>query len=169
MSGPGDNGNRWRGRPGQGNQTRGQNQNLERQNSGTHTPNHDAGRQSAINALSGNVWGNTGTRGKGGAGNANERGNTRSPVQAQSEQHIPVKGFNAGDVREYLKKQYDEAVRGQPTAVYHKVQGDSVAKRSSGAWGSRGNMSHLMPNGQDFFTQLKKQLQNLDQRKTTTS
>lgn len=24
------------------------------------------------------------------------------------------------------------------SSVYHKVQGDSVAKRSSGAWGSRG-------------------------------
>lgn len=71
-----------------------------------------------------------------------------------------------------------------PAAYHHKVEGDSVPKRSSGAWGSRGtymfrrqrlsgnarltglgNMSHLMPNGQDFFTQLKKQLQNLEQTK----
>jgi hypothetical protein len=74
---------------------------------------------------------------------------------------------------------------GQPSA-YHKVAGDSVAKRNSGAWGSRGtpssskkyqgkrapngsttgNMSHQMPNGQDFFTQLKKQLQTLEVSKS---
>jgi hypothetical protein len=29
-----------------------------------------------------------------------------------------------------------------------------------------GNMSHLMPSGQDFFTQLKKQLATMDQTKS---
>ena len=28
-----------------------------------------------------------------------------------------------------------------------------------------GNMSHLMPSGQDFFTQLKRQLREMDQSK----
>jgi hypothetical protein len=28
-----------------------------------------------------------------------------------------------------------------------------------------GNMSHLLPSGQDFFTQLKKQLATIDQNK----
>lgn len=67
-------------------------------------------------------------------------------------------------------------------AVYHKVEGDSVPKRSSGVWGARGKLdecrshgmvlttsgggtSHKMPNGQNFFDVLKKQLANLDQNK----
>jgi len=53
------------------------------------------------------------------------------------------------------------AFAGQPS-VYYKVQGDSVAKRSSGAWGAR---PHLMPSGQDFFTQLRKQVATMDQSK----
>lgn len=73
----------------------------------------------------------------------------------------------------------------QPS-VHYKVQGDSVAKRSSGAWGARGTsshtyilghsidaragtMPHLMPNGQDFMSQLKKQLATLDQNKPSSS
>lgn len=67
-------------------------------------------------------------------------------------------------------------------SVYHKVPGDSVSNRSSGAWGKggkaarnhdtrhhmltcTGTLPHLMPTGQDFFTQLKKQLASLDQTK----
>lgn len=61
-----------------------------------------------------------------------------------------------------------------------------MSNRSSGAWGKggkalrsspqvletrltdgklAGTMPHLMPTGQDFFTQLKKQLASLDQTK----
>lgn len=67
--------------------------------------------------------------------------------------------------------------------MHYKVQGDSVAKRGSGVWQTRGtppreetaesaadnsdagNMSHLMPNGRDFFQELKKQLVALEQKK----
>ncbi|KAF2270817.1 hypothetical protein CC78DRAFT_1175 [Lojkania enalia] len=92
--------------------------------------------------------------------------NTPTRDGGRQQQHVPVKEFNAAEVKEFLKKRYLESV-GDQSSVYHKVQGDSVAKRSSGAWGSRGNMSHLMPSGQDFFNQLKKQLQAIEQGKTS--
>lgn len=40
----------------------------------------------------------------------------------------------------------DRMLEDQPS-VYHKVQGDSVAKRSSGAWGVKGTYSSLLNNG----------------------
>ncbi|KAF2192411.1 hypothetical protein K469DRAFT_730971 [Zopfia rhizophila CBS 207.26] len=143
MSGAGE--NRWR-RSGQPNR-----QNQDR-SSGTNTPTRDGGRQQAMSALSGNAWGSG--RGKGASGGDS----AAQPPPVQAEHHVPVRDFNAAEVKEFLKK--------HQASVYHKVQGDSVAKRSSGAWGSRGNtMSHLMPSGQNFFNQLKKQLQNLEQGK----
>ncbi|USP82366.1 hypothetical protein yc1106_09640 [Curvularia clavata] len=161
MSGPGE--NRWR-RQGQANR-----------NSGASTPTKDSGRQQAMPAPANNVWGAKQTKASGPAPAA---------AQAQSEHHIPVKDFNANEVKEFLKKKYIESTAStshlvfvhpaltmltfglldQP-AVYHKVPGDSVSNRSSGAWGKGGTMPHLMTTGQDFFTQLKKQLASLDQTK----
>ncbi|PSN70292.1 hypothetical protein BS50DRAFT_585730 [Corynespora cassiicola Philippines] len=166
MSGAGE--NRWR-RSGQANR-----QNQDR-SSGTNTPTRDGGRQQAMGALQGNVWGNAKGKATGGADRP-----AAQPTPVQAEHHVPVRDFNAGEVKEFLKKRYLESTGGTTTtnygrsnvgsngastgqaSVYHKVEGDSVNKRSSGAWGSRGNMSHLMPGGQDFFTQLKKQLATLD-------
>ncbi|KAF2819980.1 hypothetical protein CC86DRAFT_374694 [Ophiobolus disseminans] len=145
MSGAGE--TRWR-RPGQGKPT------TQDRNSGANTPTKDSGRQQTA-APSGNAWG-----GKGKAtGPA-----PASQTSAAAKPHVPVRDFNANEVKDFLKKKYLESTADQPSA-YHKVQGDSVAKRSSGAWGSRGNMSHLMPSGQDFFTQLNKQLVAMDQSK----
>ncbi|KAF2254640.1 hypothetical protein BU26DRAFT_500357 [Trematosphaeria pertusa] len=173
MSGAGENRN-WR-RQGPANR-----QNQER-TSGTNTPTRDGGRQQAMSALSGNAW----SSGKGKAAGGVDRAQAQ-PAPGQAEQHVPVREFNAGEVKEFLKKRYLESIGGinpsvnasapddganraskDQSSVYHKVQGDSVAKRSSGAWGSRGNMPHLMPSGQDFFTQLKKQLATLEQGKTS--
>ncbi|KAF2000234.1 hypothetical protein P154DRAFT_204520 [Amniculicola lignicola CBS 123094] len=151
MSGAGE--NRWR-RPAQGGRQNTQDR------SGSNTPSKDGGRQQAMAALSGNAWG----QGKGKGAGGGDRGPAAQPAPVQADTHVAVREFNAGEVKDYLKKRYLETV-GDQTAAYYKVQGDSVAKRSSGAWGSRGNMSHLMPNGQDFFTQLKKQLPGLDQGK----
>jgi hypothetical protein len=141
MSGPGE--NRWR-RQGQANR-----------NSGASTPTKDSGRQQAMPAPTNNVWG---------AKQAKASGPAPAAAQAQSEHHVPVKDFNANEVKEFLKKKYLESTANQP-AVYHKVPGDSVSNRSSGAWGKGGTMPHLMTTGQDFFTQLKKQLASLDQTK----
>ncbi|KAF1974254.1 hypothetical protein BU23DRAFT_579736 [Bimuria novae-zelandiae CBS 107.79] len=136
MSGAGENRSSWQRPQGRGNRT-----------SGSNNQNKDGGRQQSVSSVSGNAW----------------KGKSAGGAQAQApsvptEQHVPVKDFNAGEVKDFLKKN-------QPSA-YHKVQGDSVAKRSSGAWGSRGNMPHLMPSGQNFFTQLKKQLATLEQGKS---
>ncbi|CAA9965749.1 hypothetical protein P3342_011769 [Pyrenophora teres f. teres] len=143
MSGPGE--NRWR-RQGQGNR-----------NSGTNTPTKDNGRQQAMSSLTGNAWGAK-------QGKAGGAGPTAATAQAQPDNHVPVKDFNANEVKEFLKKKYLESTSNQ-ASVYHKVPGDSVSNRSSGAWGKGGTMPHLMPTGQDFFTQLKKQLASLDQTK----
>ncbi|KAI4929312.1 uncharacterized protein J4E92_004976 [Alternaria infectoria] len=144
MSGPGE--NRWR-RQGQANRN---------SNSGANTPTKDnAGRQQAMPAPTGNVWG--AKQGKG-------SGPAAAPAQAQPDQHVPVKEFNANEVRDFLKKKYLESTANQPS-VYHKVPGDSVPTRSTGAWGKGGTMTHLMPTGQDFFTQLKKQIASLEQTK----
>ncbi|EDU50420.1 hypothetical protein A1F94_010927 [Pyrenophora tritici-repentis] len=143
MSGPGE--NRWR-RQGQGNR-----------NSGTNTPTKDNGRQQAMSSLTGNAWGAK-------QGKAGGAGPTATTAQAQPDNHVPVKDFNANEVKEFLKKKYMESTANQ-ASVYHKVPGDSVSNRSSGAWGKGGTMPHLMPTGQDFFTQLKKQLAKLDQTK----
>ncbi|KAJ4325492.1 hypothetical protein N0V94_000635 [Neodidymelliopsis sp. IMI 364377] len=134
MSGAGE--NRWSRRPGQGNPK--------------------DGRQQPT-ASTGNAWG------KGNQSKPAGPGHTMT-VSVPTEQHVPVRDFNANECKDYLKKKYRETVADQP-AVYQKVQGDSVAKRSSGAWGNRGNMSHLMPNGQNFFDVLKKQLASIEQSK----
>lgn len=108
-------------------------------------------------APAGNVWGTKQAKASGPTAPA-------AQAQAQPEHHVPVKDFNANEVKEFLKKKYLESTANQP-AVYHKVPGDSVSNRSSGAWGKGGTMPHLMTTGQDFFTQLKKQLATLDQTK----
>ncbi|KAF2651250.1 hypothetical protein K491DRAFT_707171 [Lophiostoma macrostomum CBS 122681] len=152
MSGAGE--TRWR-RSGQ--QTNRQNQDAR---SGTNTPTRDGGRQQAMAALSGNAWG--GGKGKAGGGGGDRGASQPAPAPI----HVPVRDFNSAEVKDFLKKKYVESI-GDRSSVHHKVQGDSVAKRSSGAWGSRGNMSHLMPNGQVFLDQLKKQLASLEQGKTS--
>ena len=197
--------------------------------SGVNNQNKDGGRQQGLSSVSGNAW-----KGKGAPG---AQASTPAPASTTpAEQHVPLRDFNAGEVKDFLKKSkripcleaslgamyfkmvlrdpphpqepqltctqstlrpsqvhlpHDitsvtapEANRAFPghSSAYHKVQGDSVAKRSHGAWGSKGtycetrgwsdstdtaagNMPHLMPSGQDFFTQLKKQLATLDQSK----
>ncbi|XTI94768.1 hypothetical protein V2W45_1441656 [Cenococcum geophilum] len=157
MSGTGEN-RGWR-RSGQPQQQR---QNQDR-SSGTNTPTRDNARQQAMPSLSGNSWAMS-DKGKGGS-TGGERPRSMQPMPVQGEQHVPVRDFNAAEVKDFLKKRYQEAIADQPSP-YHKAEGDSVAKRYSGAWSSKA-MSHLMPNGQDFFTQLKKQLQALEQGKNT--
>jgi hypothetical protein len=51
-------------------------------------------------ALSGNAWGGKG-KAVGGADNAQAQG---QPTSAQAGHHVPVKDFNAGEVKEFLKK-----------------------------------------------------------------
>ena len=64
-------------------------------NSGASTPTKDSGRQQAMPAPANNVWGAKQTKASGPAPAA---------AQAQSEHHVPVKDFNANEVKEFLKK-----------------------------------------------------------------
>jgi hypothetical protein len=75
----------WR-RTGQGKQ------NQER-GSGTNTPTKEGGRQQATSAVAGSAWGGKAK----GAGPA-------PATQTSAEHHVPVREFNAGEVREFLKK-----------------------------------------------------------------
>lgn len=53
-----------------------------------------------MNALSGNAW-------KGKAAGGADRGQAQAqaqPAHVQAEQHVPVKDFNAGEVKEFLRK-----------------------------------------------------------------
>jgi hypothetical protein len=71
--------------------------------SGTSTPNRDGGRQQGVSGVSGNVWG--GGKGKAtGAGNAERQVVQPTPAQAEQQQNVSDKDFNAGEVKEYLKK-----------------------------------------------------------------
>jgi hypothetical protein len=77
--------------------------------SASNNQNKDGGRQQGSSPASGNVW-----KGKGAPGAQNQSQNqNQAQAQAQpqastpsvpSEPHVPVKGFNAGEVREFLKK-----------------------------------------------------------------
>jgi hypothetical protein len=52
-----------------------------------------------MNALSGNAW----TAGKGKGSGGGDRGASQAaPVQA--ERHVPVKNYNAAEVKDFLKK-----------------------------------------------------------------
>lgn len=83
-----DNMDSWR-RQGQANR-----QNQDRA-SGSSTPAKEGGRQQAVSALSGNAWG---VKGKA-AGPASS-----ASTQAQAEHHMPVREFNADEVKDFLRK-----------------------------------------------------------------
>lgn len=52
-----------------------------------------------MSALSGNAW----SSGKGKAAGGVDRAQAQ-PAPGQAEQHVPVREFNAGEVKEFLKK-----------------------------------------------------------------
>jgi hypothetical protein len=77
--------------------------------SGTNTPNRDGGKQQGVPGASGNVWGAGKGKGAGGGGGGSSSGGgsdrpAAQPTPVQAEQHVPVKDFNAAEVKEYLKK-----------------------------------------------------------------
>ena len=82
----------WR-RSGQANRQNSQNE----RTSGANTPTRDGGRQQAAAAQSGNAWGQPKGKAVGGGGAP------QSPVQAP-DSHVPVQDFNAGEVKNFLKK-----------------------------------------------------------------
>jgi hypothetical protein len=93
----------WR-RPGQANR---QNQDAR---IGANTPNRDAGKQQGVSGVSGNVWGGAGGKGKvAGGGGAPGGGGAAQPTpvgqaERQGDANANGNGFNAAEMKEYLKK-----------------------------------------------------------------
>ncbi|CEJ62132.1 hypothetical protein PMG11_10642 [Penicillium brasilianum] len=91
------------------------------------------------------------TGGQGGPRGGNSSWGSSSPAQ---DQHVPVRGFNAAEVKNVLKKGPNE-----PKAPFYKPAGkDTNNQRSGGPWGSKSN---TMANGKDFFIELRKQVASL--------
>ncbi|KAJ5317348.1 hypothetical protein N7508_001856 [Penicillium antarcticum] len=90
------------------------------------------------------------TGGQGGARDANAAWNASSAPQ---EQHVPVRGFNAAEAKNVLKRGPKESKPNQ-----YKPTTKDAPNRASGAWGTK---PHLMANGKDFFVELRKQITSL--------
>ena len=56
-----------------------------------------------MSGVSGNVWGGGKGKAAGGGGGSSDRP-AAQPTSVPADQHVPVKDFNAGEVKEYLKK-----------------------------------------------------------------
>ncbi|KXG50288.1 uncharacterized protein PGRI_062550 [Penicillium griseofulvum] len=89
------------------------------------------------------------------------------------EQHVPVRGFNAAEVKNILKPGPNETQFATPYKAHPK---DGATQRST-AWGAKGKIpirtqpsleqtvtistAHHMANGRDFFLELRKQIATL--------
>lgn len=78
------------------------------------------------------------------------------------EQHVPVRGFNALEVRDTLKNGYNSVGSEHMRSLKYKASGTQPknAKSSGSPWASRPNH---MANGKDFFFELRKQISALQQ------
>ncbi|OQE26862.1 hypothetical protein PENSTE_c005G06426 [Penicillium steckii] len=92
----------------------------------------------------------SGGQGGGGRG-GNPAWNNSTPAQ---EQHVPVKGFNAGEAKNLLKKGPGDS----KAATYKPTGKDGNNQKSGGPWGAKAN---TMANGKDFFVELRKQVASL--------
>ncbi|KAJ5191415.1 uncharacterized protein N7498_010400 [Penicillium cinerascens] len=95
---------------------------------------------------------NNGNRGGGQGGPRNDNSSSGASGPSQ-EQHVPVRGFNASEARNLLKRG-----SGEPKATPYKPAGKDNNQRSGGPWGSKLN---TMANGKDFFLELRKQVASL--------
>jgi len=94
--------------------------------------------------------------------------NNRAPPPGQPaalvDEHVPARGFNSKEVSEYLNRAYVAATNSAqnpypdevPKPLIYKSPENpwkTTGKASGGPWGSR---LHLMANGADFISQLRK-------------
>ncbi|KAJ5164801.1 uncharacterized protein N7500_006631 [Penicillium coprophilum] len=91
------------------------------------------------------------TGGQGGARDNNAAWGASNPPQ---EQHIPVRGFNAAEVKNTLKPGPNETKLSTPYKSHSK---DGPTQRST-AWGPK---AQNMANGKDFFLELRRQIATL--------
>lgn len=77
-------------------------------------------------------------------------------------EHRPVNGYNAKEVKDFLKKVQETSNTGETKAATKTEASATPGKRSSGgAWGAKPSQ---MANGQDFWVQLTKQVAQLEQQ-----
>ncbi|OGE57153.1 hypothetical protein PENARI_c002G00339 [Penicillium arizonense] len=89
----------------------------------------------------------------GGQGGARDGNAAWGASNAPQEQHVPVRGFNAAEAKNILKRGSRES---KPNI--YKPTAKDAPNRAGGAWGSK---PHLMANGRDFFVELRKQITSL--------
>ncbi|KAK9390194.1 hypothetical protein V1515DRAFT_589490 [Lipomyces mesembrius] len=84
-------------------------------------------------------------------------------------QHVPVRGFNSGEVEDYLNRAYASALeqarnsdKGEnpkiTAAIYQTDQKGWSTSSKGTAWGQRG---HLTAKGSAVLSELRRGLQNL--------
>ncbi|KAK2731647.1 hypothetical protein FQN57_003188 [Myotisia sp. PD_48] len=72
------------------------------------------------------------------------------------ETHIPVRGFNATELKAALRQGYQKGGPNEPQPMVYRPTGKTGSPvRASGPWASKPN---TMGNGRDFFLELRKQL-----------
>ncbi|KAL1982665.1 hypothetical protein VTN96DRAFT_1035 [Rasamsonia emersonii] len=136
MSGPGD--DRWRGgRPYEQNR-----QPAQRNPALGRTMGSQGGSRGGHSSNPSNAWG--GPR------------EQQVPAGPPQEQHVPVRGFNATESKNALKRDPSEP----KPAIYKPTTKEPTNSRASGPWASKPN---TMANGKDFFLELRKQVSALQQ------
>ncbi|MCJ1225590.1 hypothetical protein MMC12_002239 [Toensbergia leucococca] len=151
MSGTGE--ERWRTARGQPNRQPSQPQahnNSREHSSGSQVQGRQASGSQGLTAMPGNAW------------TTNERGNRDGAQHGPPhEQHISVRGFNAQETRDVLKKAFVSVSSEDGKSLsYRATGGPTNYAKSGGPWASKPN---TMGNGKDFFLELRKQLSTLQQ------
>ncbi|KAJ5603308.1 hypothetical protein N7537_006264 [Penicillium hordei] len=90
----------------------------------------------------------------GGQGSARDNSAAWGASNPPQEQHVPVQGFNAAEVKNGLKAGPHEAKLSTPYKSHSK---DGPTQRST-VWGPK---AHNMANGKDLFLELRKQVASL--------
>ncbi|KAL9119567.1 MAG: hypothetical protein Q9187_003881 [Circinaria calcarea] len=107
------------------------------------------------------------------SGNAWTTNNRRSRDSPTQEQHIPVKGFNAQETRDALKKAIASVAAEDLKSLRYKATGGPAANvKTGGPWASKdpfpnNSAVNTMSSGKDFFLELRKQmaaLQHVNER-----
>lgn len=97
----------------------------------------------------GNAWGN--------------RGPAQGQPTALMDEHVPVRGFNSREVSEYLHRGFAAALNAAQTPYGDEAQKPMIYKSPEKPWKTTGKASggpwsrqHVMANGTDFLSQLRK-------------
>lgn len=91
----------------------------------------------------------------------------RGPAQGQStalvDEHVPVRGFNSREVSEYLNRGFVAALNAAQNPYGDEALKQMIYKSPEKAWKTTGKASggpwsrqHVMANGTDFLSQLRK-------------